>query len=411
MKIGVLKSSIGIVLGIAFIGLVVVGIARGWFGARGPTPLSPEALEFQVHQALQTKQWATAESLLKDLPPARAAAADVAILRAELEGSQGRVDNAAVILAGSAETDPLAAKSRLLIGQIKKSRDQARAMETAFLDALRLDPSLSQARRELALLYEMQGRRDELKTQFEALAKLGEMDMKGVFLWTNTNEDIAYGPTNRQTLEKCVAADPDDRWSRLALAELLIRTEEGDDVEKAKEILKPLPDSDIEALGIRVRIALKRSRLEEARAMLAGNPAEHRVLCRLRGQLAIKDRDLKKAIEQFQCALRLDPFNLEVALGLAGAYRQAGDPKQEQAYRDLATRLRALNDLMKEQFQNIVQGKVDPTMPKRLAAACEAAGRIDVAIAWYQLAVGVDPLDASVQKALHALRLRSAPGS
>ena len=43
MKIGVLKSSIGIVLGIAFIGLVVVGIARGWFGARGPTPLSPEA--------------------------------------------------------------------------------------------------------------------------------------------------------------------------------------------------------------------------------------------------------------------------------------------------------------------------------------------------------------------------------
>ena len=218
MKIGVLKSSIGIVLGIAFIGLVVVGIARGWFGARGPTPLSPEALEFQVHQALQTKQWATAESLLKDLPPARAAAADVAILRAELEGSQGRVDNAAVILAGIAETDPLAAKSRLLIGQIKKSRDQARAMETAFLDALRLDPSLSQARRELALLYEMQGRRDELKTQFEALAKLGEMDMKGVFLWTNTNEDIAYGPTNRQTLEKCVAADPDDRWSRLALA-------------------------------------------------------------------------------------------------------------------------------------------------------------------------------------------------
>ena len=85
----------------------------------------------------------------------------------------------------------------------------------------------------------MQGRRAELKTQFEALAKLDSMDMNGVFLWTNSNEDIVYSIANRPILERFVAADPLDRWSRLALAEVLVRTEEAYDAEKSQEILKP----------------------------------------------------------------------------------------------------------------------------------------------------------------------------
>ena len=408
MKIGFRKPYIRIALGIAAIALVGAGVLQGWIAARGRTELSPEALEFQVHQALQSQQWSTARSLLDQLSPTRAASANVAILRAELEGSQGQTAAAVATLAGIPESDPLAARSRLLIGQIEKGRHQSRKSEAAFLDAVRLDPLLGQARRELALLYGMQGRRAELTTQFEALAKLDSMDMNGVFLWTNSNEDIVYSIANRPILERFVAADPADRWSRLALAEVLMRTEEAEDAEQAKEILKPLPESDVEALGIRVRIALKRSRIDEARAMLARQPAEHPVLCRLRGQLAIKDRESSKAVEQLQIARRLDPTNREVALALATVYRLLGDAKQEQTYRELANQLRTLDDLIREQFQNFVEGKKDPTMPRRLGAACEAVGRLDVARAWYELAIGLDPLDAVVQKALHGLKLKAS---
>ena len=404
MTRGFRYSRVRTVVGIAVVALVGAWLLRGWIGGRGRTELSPEALEFQFHQALQAQQWSTAKSLLDQLPPVMAASANVAILRAELQGSEGKVDDAVITLAGIPESDPLAARSRLLIGQIEKGRDHARKSEAAFLDAIRLDPALSQARRELALLYGIQGRRAELKTQFEALAKLETMDLNGVFLWTNSNEEIVYSISNRPILERFVAADPDDRWSRLALAEVFVRSDEAEFAEKANEILKPLPESDIEALGIRVRAALKRSRIDEARAMLAREPAEHPVLCRLRGQLAIKEREAARGAEQLQIALRLDSTNREVALGLATAYRLLGDSKQEQTYRELANRLRTLDDLIREQFQNFVEGKKDPTMPRRLGAACEAVGRLDVARAWYEIAIGLDPLDAKVQKALHALK-------
>ena len=52
-------------------------------------------------------------------------------------------------------------------------------------------------------------------------------------------------------------------------------------------------------------------------------------------------------------------------------------------------------------------GKADPALWHRLGAACEAAGRLPQARAWYLLAVRHDPLDSGAQQALHRLKAGS----
>jgi hypothetical protein len=49
-------------------------------------------------------------------------------------------------------------------------------------------------------------------------------------------------------------------------------------------------------------------------------------------------------------------------------------------------------------------GPSDCKLPARLGAACEAAGRLAEARAWFRLAIARDPLDTGSQHALFRLR-------
>ena len=48
----------------------------------------------------------------------------------------------------------------------------------------------------------------------------------------------------------------------------------------------------------------------------------------------------------------------------------------------------------------------DAEMPARMGAACEAAGRLAEARAWYRLAIARNPLDEASQRALYRLEHR-----
>src|SRR5205823_9610593 len=107
--------------------------------------------------------------------------------------------------------------ARLVAGQIEKTRDRARRMEALFLESLRLDPKLALARRELIFLYAMQARRSDVNSQFRALAELEPLEFDDAFLWMNSFEDLWVNGVIRSHLERFLAADPEDRLSRLAL--------------------------------------------------------------------------------------------------------------------------------------------------------------------------------------------------
>ena len=80
-------------------------------------------------------------------------------------------------------TSPLAAGARLLAGQVELRRDRFRFAEQSLRAAVRLDPKLIQAHRELIYIYGFQLRRAELADEFLALSKLTDLRFQEMFHW------------------------------------------------------------------------------------------------------------------------------------------------------------------------------------------------------------------------------------
>ena len=135
----------------------------------------------------------------------------------------GRADRAVSLLTSIAEADPHAALARLVAGQIEKGRNRARRMEALFRESIRVDPKLVPPRRELILLYAVQARRADLNDQYRAVSANEPLEFDEVLLWTATLEDIWTNDTIRSQLELYLAADPEDRASRMGLAGVFLR--------------------------------------------------------------------------------------------------------------------------------------------------------------------------------------------
>jgi predicted Zn-dependent protease len=360
---------------------------------------SPAELAAQTRLALKNRQWSRAEWLLKRLALKRAATSDDIALRAELELGYGRADEAIRILAGTPESDPAAARTRLVAGQIEMSCNRARRAEALFLEALRLDPKLGLARRQLIFLYGMQARRADVNAQFRALAESDSLDFDDVLLWATTLEDKWVNDLIQPHLERYLAADPEDRLSRLALAAVLLRERR---VDACDDLLRSLADSDADARVLRAQLALDRSQIDEARALVAEGPQEHLGLALLRGQFAIQSNDPATAARQFRLAVCLNPTNRRALQGLAVVLNRLGKPEAAAPIQKQTEGWRRLTSLLQQ--ANSLEGREDNTLFAQIAQTCEILGQNALARAWYRLALGRNPLDQEVQRALHRLR-------
>jgi tetratricopeptide (TPR) repeat protein len=373
--------------------------------SRSPHGGSTDAEQGRIRLAVERRQWELADELLKDAARSRPLSTADRLIRAEVDRNLGREEEAIATLAAIPDNDALAPNARLLTARIERQRGRMRFAEAALKTALRLDPELIQARRELVYLYGMQARRDELNEQLRALSERTRLSDNELFVWTVSNVDIWINETIRGDLERYLAADPDDRHSRLALAQVLLRAGETDSAER---VLGPLPRDDIEANVLRARVALDRSRLDHAEALLRDGPADHAGLARLRGQLAMRRGELEEAARQFRIAAKLDPTSLEVAQALALTLSRLGVTDQAEAAREHAGRLRTLSGLLERAHS--ASGRKDRALPRQIGAACEAIGRTAEALGWYQVAIDLDPLDAEAQRAVFRLR-KNLPGT
>jgi tetratricopeptide (TPR) repeat protein len=358
-----------------------------------------DKLAAEVRSALENQQWSRADGMLRDLARLRSPTAEDVALRAELELGRGHIDQAVNLLISIPESDPRAARARLLAGKIEKSRDRARAMEPLFLEGIRLDRSLGLARRELIFLYATQARRAELNAQYRALAELEPLDYDEVFFWTNSFENLWINNTIQSHLERYVAADPEDRISRLALAGVLVRYNQ---LEEAEALLRAVADSDPDVMELRVKIALARMRLDEVQLLLARGPREHVGLALLRAQSAVRRNDPSTAAGEFRIVLRNDPDNREALQGLALALRQLGDHAGAAAPQKQADQWRHLTSLL--QKSKTFDLRTDKVLLAQIGAACENLGQLPEARAWYRLALTQDPLDTEIQKSLYRVR-------
>ena len=236
-------------------------------------------------------------------------------LRGQLAAIRDELDEASADLAKVPDDHQVAAQARLMVGQIERRRDRVRLAESAFLAALRLDPSLVRAHRELITIYGIQLRRTEFKAEFLALQKLTHLSFDDVYHWTSLLNN-AWDPTDVvDSLMRFVAADPLDRQSRLALAEIFRRMGRQ---EQAESTLEPLATDDPLANVIRVHIALDRRDLEQADRLLALGRSNDPALACLRGAEALgcrQDSNRRRAIPDRLCCQPRRPRDGFRALG------------------------------------------------------------------------------------------------
>ena len=93
------------------------------------------------------------------------------MLRAQVSLARERIDEALTALASIPDDHRLAPQARLRAGQIELRRHRARVAEQLFREAIRLDPGLAAAHRELIYILGYQLRRDDLVAEFRASAR------------------------------------------------------------------------------------------------------------------------------------------------------------------------------------------------------------------------------------------------
>ena len=379
-------------------GALAAGLALAAWSGCGPAE-GPEDVYDRALAAVESGRFNAAGAALERLGRLRSPTPLDWGLRARVAIARGQVDEALGALEHMPEHHPLSSWAHLRAGQLELRRRRFRPAEAQFRLALDRDPGLVEARRERIYILGVQLRRGELAREFEALSRQGTLTAREVWVWGMV-ADLAWwtpgehGPILREALGN----DPDDRWSRLALAESERRVGHFDEAQK---LLAAMPDDDPDARAARAGLALERGRVDEAASLLAEGPEGHAGLEALRGRLALARGDGASAVRHLRSALAAEPGRRQLLTDLGRACTLAGHAEEARPYLDAAARTDALNSLLLSAEAR--EGPTSPESWRRLGAACEAAGRIDQARAWFALVAVRDPLDREAQQALFRL--------
>ena len=354
----------------AAVAILVVAVLVGVVAGRGRLDSDPNRVFLKADTAFKAGQYAEADATLRRLEQLRAPTPVDRLLRGEVAQARDDPDRALAELAAVPDDHTVAPLARLRAGQIEVRRGRARPAEAEFKAALKLFPNGVQPRKELVYLYNVQHRQAELDATLAELLDLDALDFAYILHWTKTRNTVWNPNGDLPSLEKFVAADAEDRWSRLALAEALRRLDRPGEAERT---LAPLAEADPEARAERVLLAMGRGDFAIAESLLAGGPEDHPGLARLRGQLACRRRDGTAAARQFRIAVAADPTDRLALHGLGTALVMLGQADAARPYLEAARRHDNLWALVARAAT--VEGENDPPLPRQLGQACAAVGR------------------------------------
>ena len=383
----------------ALVIVTAIGLAAAYYFVSRPKR-DPEKLWAEAQAELKAGRDGKAASLAAEIGTLRSTTPLDEMLLGQIAIAGRRVDEALAHLEKVPDSHFMGGQARLLAGQLELRRKRPRLAEGFLLKAVKLDPELIQARRELVYIYGILLRREELREQFKSLSEISVLTFKDVFIWCLTRSTTWEPNKNTAPLREYLDQDPEDHWARLALAENLRQLNRREEAEK---VLEPLPNTDPDALLIRVRLALDRGQDEETiQTLLKQGPEDNAELSRIRGKIALTHRRGEEALRHYRLAFERDPDQRDGQVGMAQALTMVGDEKAAAPF------LKRARDL--EQLTTLVQraaaegAKNDIPLIKSLGAACEQVGRIPEAKAWYTLALNANPLDTEAQKAIFRLK-------
>ena len=170
----------------------------------------------------------------------------------------------------------------------------------------------------------IQSRRREVDAEFRTLSGLTPLTHHDLFTWASDPLHAIGIPDIVEDLDGFIKADPEDRYSRLAVVELLLERPERESYIAA--ILEPLPDYGPGRAG--ACASIWRSTWADStrpKRLLASAPDGHPRISRIRGELALRRHDLDGAIRHFREALSAEPYDRVSPMQLAQALRLKGD--------------------------------------------------------------------------------------
>jgi tetratricopeptide (TPR) repeat protein len=328
------------------------------------------------------------------------------MLRAQLHMARNELEPAVADLNSIPDGHALAAQARLLAGQIELRRERLRPAEAYLRKAIALDPAIASARKELIYIIGMQMRRKDLLEQFRELSRVMPLDYDQVLLWCLARSSIWDARQHSNDLRRYFDADPDDLTTRLALVDLYIQ---GGFPARAVELLERAPNENPDARAARARIALDAGQVDVAKKLLAGGPIQHAALARLRGKLALSERDAQTALHAFQIAYAIEPEDRDTIFGIGHAYRAMNDESRAAPFLKAAKDQDRFAGLLKTALSG--SGRADPKMPLALALECEKIGRPREGEAWCKVEISRDPLSDEAQRILFRLQKTPEPKS
>lgn len=378
-------------VGIMTVVMLLIGFQQFLSGNQDPEILYETALA-----QVEANQFDLAQATLSRLQKARPKTPLDHGLWARVAMAKNRNNVALTELAAIPDDHGLASWARLRRGQLLRLEYRFRVAEEQFQAAIKIDPHLPEPRRELIYILGMQLRRTELHDQFRSLARLATLAPKEVWVWCMVRDLAWWIPEEHAPiLEKALAADPGDTFSRLALAEVFRRTAQPD---KALAELDKIDPQTVMSAVNKAEILIERDGPESAARLLAAVPIDAPGAAALRGRLALASGDAATAVRQLELAERTAPGRREVVSNLARAYALAGDRAKSRATAERAGKIDALGNLLLKSEKNIAA--TGPTDWRMLAQACEAAGRWPEARAWMSLVIQQNPLDQAAQAAI-----------
>ncbi|MFM7130667.1 MAG: tetratricopeptide repeat protein [bacterium] len=359
----------------------------------------PEVLYEQALANVEAEKFTEARAQLDRLKKLRPMTVLDHGLQSRIDMAAGRCAEALAELAAIPDDHALAGWARLRRGQLYRQMFDFRRAETELRAAIRLDSASVPARRELVYILGLQLRRAELNQIFLELSRLTTLSPKEVWVWCMVRDLVWWVPEEQiPILQKAIEADPDDVFSRLALAEVLQRNSRVDDANQELALLPPdLP----EALAKRLEIQIEKDGPENAGGLLGKIPENHPSASLIRGRLALGLGNAPEAIRQFEIADKSDPGRRQVLADLGRALGLAGDLAKARDFAQKAGRVDELNNMLLKS-ENTVE-KSGPAEWKEFARACEKAGRLNESRAWLALLIQKNPLEESAQAEIYRI--------
>jgi tetratricopeptide (TPR) repeat protein len=383
------------------VALLIVAATTGAGAWYFTTRADPDALFQQAESHVRAGHWEAAHADARRLERLRKPTPRDRLLRAGIASSAGDDARALRELQEIHDDNEHGAQALYLTGLIERRRQRLRYAEAAYREAVRRDPNLIKARKELLYILGMQFRRREVDAEFKALARITPLNPYDLYVWGLTHY-VTWGPDSATNLQGFIDADPDDRYSRLALATLLL-TQPGEDA-RVEQVLSPLPQDDPEVVALKAEHELRRGLIEEASRLIAGTRADDARLARLRGRIALARGDRASAVRHYRQALGDEPYDRVSNADLGKALLLEGDQAGAAPYLARARQLDEVYNLITA-IRKV--GRSDSSAdPIKIAKACEVAGLLDEARGWFLIAVAKDPLDVEAQRGLH--RIQSA---